>query len=76
MFLVPAHNLPVRLFPRRIRLSVVISLWTLSSCWIFYVFVFVHVGPKHMVNLFLSFIFFRVYATGFETYFKYSSFSS
>lgn len=70
MFLVPAHNLPVRLFPRRIRLSVVISLWTLASWWVFYVFVFVH------VNLFLSFIFFKVYATDFETYFKYSSFSS
>lgn len=35
----------------------VISLWTLASWWVFYVFVFVHVGPKHMVNLFLTFIF-------------------
>lgn len=59
MFLVPAPDLPVCLFPRRIRLSVVISLWTLASWWVFYVFVFVHVGPKHMVNLFLSLKFFQ-----------------
>lgn len=58
MSLVPAHNLPVHLFPWGFRLSVVISLWTLASEWVFCVFMFVHVGSKHMVNLFLNFYFF------------------